>query len=487
MSAIPAASGQPISLSQITREFGVAFSNFTSLRGVDTGVPASGALNISHLYGKKAAVPTLCNAFATLSLNVGASTCNALVPAALNVKQDLGAPFTYEIVSTGNPGLSGVTVNAAGTIAFQAAAATSASSNLAMKITNRFGRSNTVMLPYQLLAYKVTASTISGMSIGYGPSTRNLASFFTDTSGQGLYYWVSGNPKGNAAVSGSTLTVNGDCRGTTYTVTVSGSNVYGQTASSTLSVTEISPSSPWWGTIPSQYLWNQTRSLSLSSYAYDSTGSPLTFSIYNNPYGTLSLSSSTLYLTGELNGQTYTSSVMVTNKYGLSAIGYIQVTQRSASSWVTRTANMYCSILGTYGMAPWGSASGFVAPSASWIWNSSTAYSDAPTDNFYIEVDWADSVPAPYWATLHIIVDNTCDVYMNGSYVGSVRSEGWNTTNYTRLSIYIQGGYNLLRLYVGNAAGNTPNPAGLLCALVRDSDGVVMLPSGSQMRYYWRY
>jgi hypothetical protein len=73
-------------------------------------------------------------------------------------------------------------------------------------------------------------------------ATVSLASAFADTSGQPLVYSVTTSPFGNSTISGSTLSVQGALRGTTYTIVITAINVYGNRASASLSVTEAAGS-----------------------------------------------------------------------------------------------------------------------------------------------------------------------------------------------------------------------------------------------------
>ena len=94
--------------------------------------------------------------------------------------------------------------------------------------------------------YGGAASTPTSTSMGSTTLTTNsatymLASYLSDPSSSGaVTYTITANPIGNASVSGGVLTINGNNRGTTYTVTVQATNQYGSTATSSVTVTESS-------------------------------------------------------------------------------------------------------------------------------------------------------------------------------------------------------------------------------------------------------
>jgi hypothetical protein len=101
----------------------------------------------------------------------------------------------------------------------------------------RFTVAASVMIPLDVLPLGAVALS-NVATANYG-----LSNYFTDPQGSALFYWLSANPHGNAAldhVSGQ-LSVTGTCRGVSYDVTVSASNAYGVTATDTLSVTEYAP------------------------------------------------------------------------------------------------------------------------------------------------------------------------------------------------------------------------------------------------------
>jgi len=78
--------------------------------------------------------------------------------------------------------------------------------------------------------------------------------------------------------------------------------------------------------------------------------------------------------------------------------------------------------LGAFGIAPWGSWSGasFVDPTAQYIWSEAGAASTAAVN---VPVTFSHQLSNPNGvavdATMHVIVDDTADIAVNGTKVGS--------------------------------------------------------------------
>ena len=99
----------------------------------------------------------------------------------------------------------------------------------------------TMLLCHVTTAMTPTISALLGATtIANNTATLSLGSYFAAASGDtgGLTYTISSNPKSNATISGSTLTVAGASRNATYSVTVVATSASGGTASQTLTVTE---------------------------------------------------------------------------------------------------------------------------------------------------------------------------------------------------------------------------------------------------------
>lgn len=135
--------------------------------------------------------------------------------------------------------------------------------------------------------------------------------------------------------------------------------------------------------------------------------------------------------------------------------------------------------LGLFGIGPWGSGSGFVDSSAYWIWNISTAASDAPS-GIYFHFNRQITVSSSTPAVLHVISDNGGTAYLNTVSLGGIADGGWGTTAYPRFSITLLPGTNLIDLYCSNAGG----PAGVIASVIRVSDSAVLLRTDSSWVYY---
>lgn len=117
-----------------------------------------------------------------------------------------------------------------------------------------------------------------------------MSSYFTDYSGTTKTYSLTANPYANASISAGTLSVAGNYRNTTYTVTAQMTNGYSQTASTSTSVTESA--SPVNYTI-NPYSGNQLRGSSGLTLLYDSNTNdasvkitiPFTWTFLGTNYG----------------------------------------------------------------------------------------------------------------------------------------------------------------------------------------------------------
>lgn len=127
-------------------------------------------------------------------------------------------------------------------------------------------------------------------------------------------------------------------------------------------------------------------------------------------------------------------------------------------------------VLGTYGMAPWGTTYGSVMDStAKWIWNTANADTSAPVGKVSFGMVYFNPHESTYISARFIfLADNTAQAYMNGGYIGS--------NGPLQAPILIPPGYNTFVINAVNL-GDSPNPAGLIYALV-DSNGNVLIHSG---------
>ena len=127
--------------------------------------------------------------------------------------------------------------------------------------------------------------------------------------------------------------------------------------------------------------------------------------------------------------------------------------------------------LGSYSMAPWGSASNFIDPKAQWIWNSQAAATSAPKGTVIFENQYYNSGSTNISAVLHIEVDDSAVVNLNGNNLGSA-SAGYGG-GYTQISCQLIPGNNLFKV----AATNTGGPAGVLLSLINTQTNTVLLRS----------
>jgi hypothetical protein len=134
--------------------------------------------------------------------------------------------------------------------------------------------------------------------------------------------------------------------------------------------------------------------------------------------------------------------------------------------------------LGNNTMAPWGGNSKFNGyfPDGRWIWATEKANESAQSSRGY-RLGTTIYVDAACVATVHVIVDNTANVFLNGNAVGPNCVGGWGENpNYTHFDVTLATGNNILVILAVNGAANGrgPNPAGLLAGVRRKDNGAVL-------------
>ena len=163
-----------------------------------------------------------------------------------------------------------------------------------------------------------------------GNYTINLTTLFSNPSGATLTYIVTGNPYGNASISGQNVVINCYCRNTSYNVYIKASNNYGYSQTSVM-VTEIgSPPTAvngmavsnitnWWYRINLYYLFT----------SLNPTSAPFTYTITYNPYNSVSITSgSTLLITGRYLNTMYNVYIQASNNYGSASVS-LNITEPS--------------------------------------------------------------------------------------------------------------------------------------------------------------
>lgn len=234
---MPLQSSGTISFSNIQVEFGSEFRSMSNCYGIASNVPVSGPIFISHLYGKGAYAPTI-TAPSVSNINTGSGAQSGTWELSNNVTDTYGKPLTYTTQSYNASHFSAAS-NVASKLHYSFPLNKFAQNTQAtLKVVNRFGRSNTIAPSFTVIGQAIAATSLGSASISNNTVTYALGSYFTEYSGNGLGYSIAANPNANASISGSTLSVAGSNRGTTYTISVSASNAYNQTASTSLSVTE---------------------------------------------------------------------------------------------------------------------------------------------------------------------------------------------------------------------------------------------------------
>jgi hypothetical protein len=130
------------------------------------------------------------------------------------------------------------------------------------------------------------------------------------------------------------------------------------------------------------------------------------------------------------------------------------------------------SVLGPYGMNPWGTwwAAGFPGNAgAKWIWTNPRAAADEPSwgwQQFFYR--YTNTTNAPIQVTLIVAADNVSSILVNDALVGN------STGNVTRVSVRFLPGENKLQINAANQGG----PAGL-CVVAQGANGTVFVSDGT--------
>jgi hypothetical protein len=161
-----------------------------------------------------------------------------------------------------------------------------------------------------------------------------LSSWFAST--RPLSYSVTGNPRGNASITGgTTLGVTYQNSGTSYSVVVTATDnlVPAQSATNTLAITDASllTSTPFGSATVS----SNSITYTLSTYF---TGSSISYSVSSNPYSNASIVGGVLTVTGALRNTAY--NVVVTGTSGgTSTTSTLSVTENQAPPVVYGTVS----------------------------------------------------------------------------------------------------------------------------------------------------
>jgi len=125
-------------------------------------------------------------------------------------------------------------------------------------------------------------------------------------------------------------------------------------------------------------------------------------------------------------------------------------------------------VIGNYGIAPWASNNLFPDKTGQWIWYSCNSNSNAPTDSSPVTIQYlyTNNTGIQIKATLYIIIDNFCDLYINKIAIKTGLSGGWGGTIPT-VPITILPGKNLFEFKVKNSSG----PAGLYASCMTAGPG----------------
>ena len=202
----------------------------------------------------------------------------------------------------------------------------------------------TMLLCHVTTAMTPTISALLGATtIANNTATLSLGSYFAAASGDtgGLTYTISSNPKSNATISGSTLTVAGASRNATYSVTVVATSASGGTASQTLTVTE-QPLQPVIAAIPNLtvYTGNGIYGVTTATNTANATQvGTLTWSLASGAPAGVSINAGTGVISVAQNSVFGTSTVQVIATTSVDTIKGSTTFMLTATQWASPAFN----------------------------------------------------------------------------------------------------------------------------------------------------
>jgi hypothetical protein len=141
-------------------------------------------------------------------------------------------------------------------------------------------------------------------------------------------------------------------------------------------------------------------------------------------------------------------------------------------------------ILGKVGLDPWGGRDGFPDPNANWIWSTPKANKGAPNNmnspsTFVYDYKYKGTNFIN--ATIHVVVDDYGELYVNYKKVNQKTISNWWTVSKggDSLKITIQPGNNFIYITAKNSGG----PAGVLITCIDDASNQVLFNTGPGWKY----
>lgn len=133
--------------------------------------------------------------------------------------------------------------------------------------------------------------------------------------------------------------------------------------------------------------------------------------------------------------------------------------------------------MGNVGDWPWGACHGFKDQKAEWIWHNK-GLNSPKDDSSIILYTYENMTGKMIEARINVIVDNECDIFVNGNIVGKGRG-GWGKSGKISQSFQLQTGSNHIFFDVKNFGG----PAGLLATCYKTKDDMILFSTNSSRKW----
>ena len=138
---------------------------------------------------------------------------------------------------------------------------------------------------------------------------------------------------------------------------------------------------------------------------------------------------------------------------------------------------------GNYGISPWGTNPSFPDKTAKWIWYTANSNIIAPvnlTNSIPIQYIYINNTQEQITGTLNVIIDNSCDIYLNSTILKSNVVGGWGTSGivWNQINFVVNPGTNLFEFRVANSN----QYAGLLVSAIT-SNSTILFNSNSSWKF----
>lgn len=115
-------------------------------------------------------------------------------------------------------------------------------------------------------------------------------------------------------------------------------------------------------------------------------------------------------------------------------------------------------VISKYGGRPWGNMSNFADPDAKWLWGVPNDYS-----SWLFFTKFTNDANSDIDVEIHLIIDQTGYLYIDGVSILECNEKGWLTTDYSKATVKLTPGEHIIAIYAQNNVGT----GGVLASLIQ--------------------